>query len=100
MPDGATTDKGVSAQRLKSFIQRIERLEEERKTLGADIREVYSEAKSAGFDAKIIRKVVSIRAQDRDKRREEEEILDLYLTALGMLADTPLGQAAIHAATA
>ena len=50
MPDGATTDKSVSAQRLKSFIQRIERLEEERKALGGDLREVYSEAKGGGFD--------------------------------------------------
>ncbi len=93
-------DNGVNGELLRAFIERIERLTEEKKALSDDVNGVYAEAKGSGFDAKIIRKVVSIRAQDRDKRREEEEILDLYLTALGMLADTPLGQAAIHAATA
>ena len=75
---------GIAGDRLKSLIERIERLEEERRALGADIKEVYAEAKGTGFDVKIIRKIVSIRKQDRDKRREEEEILDLYLAALGM----------------
>ena len=70
---------------LKAFINRIERLEEERAALSADIKEVYSEAKGTGFDAKIIRKIVSMRKMDREKRREEEEILDLYLSALGMI---------------
>ena len=93
-------DNGVNGGQLRAFIERIERLTEEKKALADDIRDVFAEAKGNGFNAKIIRKVVSIRAQDRDKRREEEEILALYLTALGMLADTPLGQAAIHAATA
>ena len=93
-------DNGVNGGQLRAFIERIERLTEEKKALADDIRDVFAEAKGNGFNAKIIRKVVSIRAQDRDKRREEEEILNLYLTALGMLADTPLGQAAIHAATA
>ena len=69
---------------LKAFVERIERLEEEKKALADDIKDVYAEAKGNGFDAKVIRKVVSIRKQDRDKLREEEEILDLYLAALGM----------------
>ena len=74
----------VNAGHLRAFIERIERLEEEKKALADDIKDVYAEAKGNGFDAKVIRKVVSIRKQDRDKLREEEEILDLYLAALGM----------------
>jgi uncharacterized protein (UPF0335 family) len=68
---------------LKAFIERIERLEEEKKAIADDIKEVYAEAKGNGYDVKIMRKVVSIRKQDENKRREEEEILDLYLSALG-----------------
>ena len=75
---------GIAGERLKSLIERIERLEEEKKALADDIKDVYAEAKGNGFDTKVIRKVVSIRRQDREKRREEEEILDLYLSALGM----------------
>ena len=74
---------GFAKDQLKSFINRIERLEEERAALSADIKEVYSEAKGTGFDTKIMRKIISLRRQDRDKRKEEEEILDLYLSALG-----------------
>jgi uncharacterized protein (UPF0335 family) len=77
-------NENVNAGHLRAFIERIERLEEEKKALADDIKEVYGEAKGNGFDIKIIRKIVSIRKQDRDKRREEEEILDLYLSALGM----------------
>ncbi len=69
---------------MRAFIERIEKLEEEKKAIAEDIKEVYGEAKGTGFDTKIIRKIVSIRKQDRDKRREEEEILDLYLSALGI----------------
>ena len=83
MPDGAT-DKGVSAQRLKSFIQRIERLEEEKKVMGADIREVYSEAKSSGFDTKIMRKVIALRRLDTAERQEQEALLQVYIDAIGM----------------
>ena len=71
---------------LKAFVQRIERLEEERKTLGDDIREVYAEAKGAGFDVKAMRVVVRLRKQDTDERKEQEAILETYLQALGMLA--------------
>ena len=74
----------VDGGHLRAFIERIERLEEEKRTLAEDIKEVYAEAKGNGFDAKIMRKIVSIRKQDRDKRREEETILDLYLAALGI----------------
>jgi len=83
MPDGQA-DKGVSAQRLKSFIQRIERLEEEKKAMGADIREVYSEAKSSGFDTKIMRKVIALRRLDAAERQEQEALMQVYIDAIGM----------------
>ena len=75
---------GVSGNRLKSFIERVERLEEEKKVLAEDIREVYAEAKSVGFEPKIMRKIVSMRKANLEKRREEQELLDLYMAALGM----------------
>jgi uncharacterized protein (UPF0335 family) len=81
----ATSDPAVNAGHLRAFIERIEKLEEEKKAIADDIKDVYAEAKGTGFDSKILRKIVSIRKQDRDQRREEEEILDLYLAALGMI---------------
>ena len=75
---------GVAGARLKSFIERVERLEEEKKALSEDIREVYAEAKSVGFEPKIMRKIVSLRKTNLEKRREEQELLDLYMAALGM----------------
>jgi len=82
MPDGAA-DKSISAQRLKQFITRIEKLEDEKKNLGADVREVYSEAKSAGFDVKIMRKVISLRKMEKSDRDEMEALLEVYLDAVG-----------------
>ncbi len=76
---------GVARDQLRAFIERIERLEEEKKTIAEDIKDVYGEAKSMGFDAKILRKVISIRKQDADERAEQEAILDTYLHALGMI---------------
>ena len=76
---------GVGGERLRSFIERIERLEEEKAHLAEDIKEVYAELKGVGFDAKTVRKVVSLRKLDAEKRREGEELLDLYKTAIGML---------------
>jgi uncharacterized protein (UPF0335 family) len=73
-----------AAAQLLSFVERVERLEEEKRALGDDVKEVLGEAKGVGFDPKMIRKVVKIRSMDRDKRREEEEILRMYLTALGL----------------
>lgn len=70
---------------LKSFTERIERLEEDKAAVMADLKEVYAEAKGGGFDTKILRKVVRIRKQDRAKRQEEEAVTDLYLSALGEL---------------
>ena len=84
--DAAPRDVGgVAGQRLKAYIERIENLEEEKKAIAEDIKEVYAEAKGVGFEAKIIRKLVSLRKMDSDKRSEEEELLDLYKTAIGML---------------
>jgi uncharacterized protein (UPF0335 family) len=78
-------DKTSFAQgQLKSIIERIERLEEEKKAIAGDIKEVYAEAKGHGFDTKILRKVVSLRKKDANERQEEEAILELYLAALGM----------------
>ena len=75
---------GFAKDQLRSFIERIERLEEERAALSADIREVYSEAKGTGFDTKTMRKVIRLRKMDVQKRQEEEMLLDTYLHALGM----------------
>ena len=88
MADDASAHPDVlnaSAQgQLKSIVERIERLEQEKAEVAEQIKEVFSEAKGNGFDVKILRKVVRIRKQDRAKRLEEEAILDLYRTALGM----------------
>lgn len=75
---------GVAGQRLRSFIERVERLEEEKTALMEDIKEVYAEAKGVGFDAKTMRKIVSLRKMDAEKRRESDELLDLYKSAIGM----------------
>ena len=82
MPEGTGT---IARDQLRAFIERIERLEEEKANLLADIREVYAEAKGMGFDPKIMRKVVSLRKMDVEKRQEEGFVLDTYLNALGML---------------
>jgi uncharacterized protein (UPF0335 family) len=70
---------------LKSLIERIERLEEEKKTVTEDIKEVYAEGKANGFDTKILRKVISLRKKSADERSEEEAMLDVYMVALGMI---------------
>lgn len=75
---------GVAGQRLNSFIERIERLEEEKAALMEDIKEVYAEAKGVGFDVKVMRKLISLRKMDTEKRRELEDILELYKAAIGM----------------
>lgn len=75
---------GVARDQLRSFVERIERLEEEKKTIADDIKDVYGEAKSMGYDAKVLRKVVAIRRLDQNDRLEQEAILDTYLHALGM----------------
>ena len=82
-PDHNTSTRN----QLKAIVERIERLEEEKKALAGDIRDVYLEAKANGFDTKILRKVISLRKQDTEKRAEEDAVLDTYLAALGMLGD-------------
>jgi uncharacterized protein (UPF0335 family) len=75
----------VAKEQLLSIIERVERLEEEKKGISDDIKEVYAEAKANGYDTKVLRKIVSIRKQDAAEREEQDAILDLYLTALGMV---------------
>jgi uncharacterized protein (UPF0335 family) len=77
---------GIAGDRLKSFIERIERLEEERKTLSADIKEVYAEAKGTGFDTKIMRQLIRLRRLDKDDLDEQETLLDVYKRALGVFS--------------
>jgi uncharacterized protein (UPF0335 family) len=79
-----STPSSIAADQLKAFIERIERLEEEKKALSDDIKDVYGEAKGTGFDTKIIRKIVALRKRDHAERKEEEAIMELYLEALGM----------------
>ena len=81
---------GVAGKRLEAFIQRIERLEEEKAALMEDIKEVYAEAKGIGFDVKTMRKIIRLRAMDSEKRNEEQELLQLYAQALGMQHVLPL----------
>jgi uncharacterized protein (UPF0335 family) len=78
---------GIAGDRLKSFIERIERLEEERRVLGEDIKEIYAEAKGTGFDTKIMRQIIRLRKRDQDDLDEEESLLEVYKRALGMLPD-------------
>jgi len=78
------SNSGIAADQLRAFIERIERLEEEKKTIADDIKDVYAEAKGNGFDVAILRKVIALRKKADHQREEEEAILDLYLQALGM----------------
>ena len=78
--------ESVAQDQIRAFVERIERLEEEKKAIADDIKEVYAEAKGNGFDTKVLRQVIRIRKQDRAERLEQEAILELYLAALGMQA--------------
>lgn len=83
--DDETKDVGgVTGKRLKSYIERIERLEEEKAALSEDIKEIYGEAKAMGFDVKTMRKLVRLRKMDVEKRREEDELLEVYRAAIGI----------------
>lgn len=82
--DDAQEVGGVAGKRLKSFIERIERLEEEKAALAEDIKEVFAEAKGTGFDVKTMRKLIRLRKMDAEKRREEDELLSLYKAAIGL----------------
>ncbi len=74
---------GIAAEALRQYIDRIERLEQEKKALAEDIKDVYGQVKSQGFDPKIVRKIISLRRRDRREREEEDELLALYLAAIG-----------------
>lgn len=82
--DGKKRFDSVAGARIRSFLERIERLNEEKEALAEDIRDVYGEAKATGFDAKIIRKLVRLRKMDPDKRREEADLEEIYKAAIGM----------------
>lgn len=84
-------DHGVARDQLRAFVERIERLEEEKKTISDDIKEIYAEAKGNGFDTKVLRQLVRIRKQDANERAEQEAILDLYMHAMGM-APAPMDE--------
>lgn len=89
---------GIAGDQLRSFIERIERLEEEKRSLASDIKEVYDEAKGNGFDTKIMRQIVKERRMDKDDLDEQETLLDIYRKALGGWEGTPLGDAAMREA--
>ena len=80
----SNTSQTVAAGQLRAFIERVERLEEEKKTIADDIKDVFAEMKGTGFDTKTVRKIIKLRKQDQAERQEEESILDLYMAALGM----------------
>lgn len=75
---------GLNKEQLIQFIERIERLEEDKKAISEDIKDIYTEAKSSGYESKIIRKVVSLRRKTKEQRQEEETLLDLYMQSIGM----------------
>lgn len=83
-PEEAAQWGNIGADRLRSLVERIERLEEERKSLGSDIKDIYAEAKSAGYDVKVIRQLIRIRKQEPADVEEQETLLDVYRRALGM----------------
>jgi uncharacterized protein (UPF0335 family) len=77
-------NSGISAERLRNFVKRIEKLNEDKQSVAEDLKEVFSECKSAGFDTNIVRKIIAIRKKDIEKVREEHELLDVYMVALQM----------------
>lgn len=82
-------EDSVAQDQLRVFIERIERLEEEKAAVSSDIKDIYAEAKGTGFDTKALRQIIKIRKQDANERMEQEAILDLYLSALGMAEAPP-----------
>ncbi len=80
-----TDVQGIAAAQLRSIVERIERLEDEKKAIGDDIKDVYGEAKGNGYDTKVLRTVIRLRKQDASEREEQDAILDLYKQALGMV---------------
>lgn len=91
MTDTPQGHNSIAAGQLRSFIDRIERMEAEKKAIAEDIKEIYSEAKGSGFDGKIIRKIVAMRKRDANERAEEDAILHTYMAALGMQTELDFG---------
>lgn len=87
---------GNSKEQLKSIIERVERLLEDKAAIMSDVKDIFAEAKGNGFDVPSLRAIIKMRAEDANKRAERETILETYMHALGMLADLPLGQAAME----
>ena len=87
----------MAADRLKNLVDRIERLEEQKMLIQGDIKDIYAEAKSAGFDTKVLRMVIASRKKDQAEWEQQQELLQSYMQALGQLSDTPLGKAALEA---
>ena len=85
---------GVAGDRLRAFVERIERLEEEIKQLSDDKKDVYAEAKGDGFDVKILKEVIKLRKQDKDERDEHETLLDVYMRAMDTASPAPVAEAA------
>lgn len=88
---------GIAAERLKQLVERIERLTEEKDAIAADIRDIFAEAKGAGFDVKIMRQIIKLRRMHNDERQEQQHLLELYCRALGM-EGTPLGDYGVRSA--
>lgn len=89
---GARKPAAFASDHLRAFIERLERLEEDKKAIADDIKDVFAEAKGVGFDTKIMKEVLRLRKQDKSQREEQEAILDLYLQALGMIFSAPADQ--------
>lgn len=81
------SDSTFAREQLKAIVERVERLEEEKKAIADDIRDIFAEAKANGFDTKVLRQVIRLRKQDLAERQEQETVLDLYMHALGMIPD-------------
>lgn len=89
---------GIAAEHLRQFVERVERLEEEKAALAEDIREVFAEAKSNGFDTKIMKQIIKLRKMEESEREEQESLLDLYMHALGMAVGAEEEQSTVEAA--
>ncbi len=87
-----TTLQSAAQKQLRQFVEQLENLEEQKKGIGDDIRDKFLEAKGVGFDVKAIKQILRMRKKSRDQRQEEESILQVYLHAMNMLDDTPLGE--------
>ena len=96
---GDNSVHAIAKDELKSFIDRLERLNEEKQTILDDFKDVMGEARNRGYDVRALRTIIKMRKQDADERAEQEAVLSVYMEALGLLSDLPLGKAAIAAAT-